>query len=200
VILAFGVLLLIFANQLIGRALRDQIDQRTLAITNNLSHAAAGPVIGNNILELYASLTKYTQSQGVAYAFIEDGNGKIIANSIRPFPTELVGTSTPDERKQVDTRTVTLQGKTVYETRVPILEGQLGAAHLGIWAEDVKEEINTIRLTFAAVIVVLLLVAVALAVFLVRAIIATIGAETDLPSEITHRSELKPAVENRIGR
>ena len=174
VILVFGALLLIAANQLLGRALRNQVDQRALAITNNLSHAAAGLVIGNNILELYASLTKYSQLPGVAYAFIEDGSGKIIAHSIRPFPTELVGTLTADERKQVDTRVVTLQGKIVYETRVPILEGQRGAAHLGIWAEDVTKEINTIRFTFVVVMGLLLLIAVAVSVLLVRTIILPI--------------------------
>ena len=198
VILVFAVCLLIIANQLMGRALRNQIDQRALAMTINLSSAATGPVIGKNILQLYASLTKYAQLQGVAYAFIEDSNGKIIANSIRPFPTKLVGTSTPDERKQVDMRVVTLQGKTVYETRVPILEGQLGAAHLGIWAEDVKKEINTIRLSFVVVMVLLLLVAVALSVFLVRAIIVPFGAETGLPREISRPNKLKAAVKNRV--
>ena len=200
VILVFGIFLLIIANQLMARALRNQIDQRALFITNNLSNAAAGPVIGNNILQLYASLTSYARLQGVAYAFIEDSNGKIIANSIRPFPTELAGTSAPDERKQVTTRSVTLQGKTVYETRAPILEGQLGAAHLGIWAEDVKKEINTIRLTFVAVIILLLLIAVALSVFLVRAIIAAIDGETGLPSDISRPAELNVAVENRLVR
>jgi sensor histidine kinase regulating citrate/malate metabolism len=198
VILVFGIFLLFIASQLMARALRNQIDQRALAMTNNLSSAAASPVIGNNILQLYASLTKYTQLQGVAYAFIEDSNGKIIANTIRPLPIELVETSTADERKQVGTRVVTLQGKSVYETRVPILEGQLGAAHLGIWAEDVKKEINTIRLTFVAVMVLLLLVAVALSIFLVRAIIVSFGAGTRLPREIGRPNELKAAIKNRV--
>ena len=179
VTLVFAVFLIIVANQLMTRAVRKQIDQRALAITHNLSDAAVGSVVGNNILQLYASLTRYAQLEGVAYAFIEDSNGKIIANSIRPFPSELVGTSTRDDRKQVDTRSVTLQGKTVYETRVPILEGQLGAAHLGIWAEDVKKELNTIRLTFAAVMLLLLFAAVVLSVFLVRAIMVAIGHQAN---------------------
>ena len=140
VILVFGFLLLILANQLMTQALRKETDKRALAMTHNLSNAAVSSVVGNNILQLYASVTQYAQLQGVAYAFIEDRDGKIIANSMRPFPSELVGTSPRDDRKQVDTRSVTLQGKTVYETRVPILEGQLGAAHLGIWAEEVTKK------------------------------------------------------------
>jgi hypothetical protein len=176
-ILVFGFFLLIVGNQLMTRALWKETDRRALAITYNLSNAAVSSVVSNNILQLDASVTQYAQLQGVAYAFIEDRDGKIIANSIRPFPSELVGTSTRDARKQVDTRSVTLQGKTVYETRVPILEGQLGAAHLGVWAEEVRKELSTIRLTFIAVMVVLLLVVVALSVILVRAVIVPIGEQ-----------------------
>ena len=199
VMLVFGFLLVIIANQLIGRALHSQIDQRALAIATNLSNAAAGPVIGKNILELYALLTKYAQLQGVAYAFIEDTNGQIVGHSMRPFPTELVGTPRPDERKQVRTRVVTLQGKSVYETRVPILEGQLGAAHLGIWAEGVNTEIDSARLPFVGLIGLVLLIAVTLSVFLVRAIIAPIGARTDMAREVS-AGELKTPVEHRVAR
>jgi sensor histidine kinase regulating citrate/malate metabolism len=180
------------ASQLLARALRNQINQRTLAIASNLSDAAAGPIIGNNILQLYASLTKYAQLQGVAYAYIEDRDGKIIANSIKPFPTELMGTSRPDERKQVERQTIALQGKTVYETRVPILEGQLGAVHLGIWADDVKKEISTIRLTFVGVTLLLLVVAVVLSVFFMRAMMLRHGGQIGLPSDISGPGELKP--------
>jgi sensor histidine kinase regulating citrate/malate metabolism len=169
-----------------------------LAITTNLSDAAAGPVIGKNILDLYALLTKYARLEGVAYAFIEDTNGQIVGHSMRPFPPELMRTLTPDERKQVGTRVVTLQGNTVYETRVPILEGQLGTAHLGIWAEGVKTEINTVLLRFVSLIVLVLLVTVALSVFLVRAIIAPISGRTDKTD--ASAAELNTPVENRVAR
>jgi nitrogen fixation/metabolism regulation signal transduction histidine kinase len=197
VLLVFGLLLILIANQLLGRALRTEMDQRALAIATNLSAAAAGPVMGENILELYAQLTKYAQLQGVAYAFIEDANGKIVGHSIRPFPPEIAGTLTPDERKQVGTRVVTLQGKTVFETRAPILEGQLGTTHLGIWAESVKSEINAARFRFVGLIAFALLVAVALSIFFVRVLIAPIGALVSVATDV-RPSELKKPVEERV--
>ena len=199
VMLAFGLVLVIIANQLIGRTLRTEIDQRALAIATNLSDAAAGPVISKNILDLYALLTKYARLQGVAYAFIEDPNGQIVGHTMRPFPSELMGTLTPDERKQVGTRVVTLQGNTVYETRVPVLEGQLGAAHLGIWAKAMKTEINAVLLPFVGLIALVLLVAVALSVFLVRAIIAPIGGRSEKTTDVS-AGELNAPVENRVAR
>jgi sensor histidine kinase regulating citrate/malate metabolism len=185
VIFVFGLLLIIITNQFLGRALRTEIDQRALAIATNLSNAAVGHVMSKNILELYALLAKYARLNGVAYAFIEDSNGEIVGHSIRPFPRELTGTPTVDERKQVSTRVVTLQGNSVYETRVPILEGQLGAAHLGIWAEGVKSEINSARTPFFGLVILVLLVAVALSAFLARAIIAPIVRLADMATAVS---------------
>ena len=64
VIFIFGMLLIIIAHQFMGRALRTEIDQRTLAITTNLSNAAVGHVMSKNIIELYALLTKYAIERG----------------------------------------------------------------------------------------------------------------------------------------
>lgn len=196
VMLVFGLLLLIVAHQLMGRGLRSEIDQRTTVMTTNLGDAAAGHVIRKNILELSALLTKYARLEGAAYAFIEDSNGQIVAHSLRPFPPELKGAVTADERKQIYRRVVTLEGKTVYETSVPMLEGQLGAAHLGIWAEGVKTELNRTRLPFLGLITFLLLVAVIAAAFIVRSLLAPIAGPTDRVAQPSG-DELKTAVENK---
>ena len=196
VVLVFGLFLIVIANHLLGRALRSEMDQRALTIATNLSAAATGPVMGDNILELYALLTRYAQLEGVAYAFIEDASGKIVGHSIRPFPPELTGTLTRDEQKQAGTRVVTLQGKTVFETRAPILEGQLGTTHLGIWAESVKTEIDAARLPFVGLTAFVLLVAVALSIFLARVMIAPMGGRVNAATE--GAGELKTPVENRV--
>jgi sensor histidine kinase regulating citrate/malate metabolism len=79
---------------------------------------------------------------------------------------------------------VTLQGKPVYETSVPILEGQLGAAHLGIWAEGVNTEINSARTPFFGWIILVLLISVAVSAFLARAMIAPVARLLNLASEM----------------
>ena len=196
VMLVFGFLLVIVANQLMGRALRTEIDQRALAIATNLSDGAAGHVIGKNILDLYALLTKYARLEGAAYAFIEDSHGQIVAHTLRPFPPELMETLTADQRKQASRRVVTLEGKTVYETRVPMLEGQLGAAHLGMWAEGVNTAISSARLSFRGPIALVLALAVIIAVFLVRLMIAPIRRLTGEATEVS-AGEQKTPVENR---
>lgn len=166
--LAFGILFLVVVNQLMGRALRTQIDQRALVMTTNLSDAAAGHVMANNILELHALVTKYARMDGSAYAFIEDNKGKVVAHTLPLFPPELAETLSMNERRQLHRRVIRLQGKTVYETRTPILEGQVGSAHIGIWGENVAREIYRAMLPMVGLLAGLFLGAVILSGLLAR--------------------------------
>jgi sensor histidine kinase regulating citrate/malate metabolism len=169
--LVLGLLSVATVNQLMGQALRTQIDQRALVIATNLSEAAAGHVIGRNILELHALVTKYGRLEGAAYAFIEDREGKILAHSLETFSPDLRKSLTFDERRQVERRVVRLQGRAVYETRTPMLEGQVGAAHVGIWGDGVETEIYSAIFPIVVLITIVFLAGVILFIFLARGII-----------------------------
>jgi sensor histidine kinase regulating citrate/malate metabolism len=144
IMLVFFIFFVAIVHQLVGQALRIQIDRRALIMATNLSDAAAGYVVGRNVLELHALVTKYARLEGAAYAFIEDHEGGTLARSLGTISLEPRQPLTLDERRQVDRRVVSLQdkqGKTVYETRAPILEGQVGAAYIGIWGDGVETEV-----------------------------------------------------------
>ena len=170
-VLVLGLLFLIIVNQLISRVLRTQMDESAVVITTNLSDAAAGYIASKDVLPLKTTVTKYARLNRVAYAFIKDREGKVIAHSLATFSPELEEELTSDQRRQVSRREVTLQGKTVYETREPILEGRLGTAHIGIWADAVDREINHALLMFLWPIALGLLAAVIIVVILARPLI-----------------------------
>ena len=182
IVVIFGLLLAAMVNHLLGRALRTQIDQRALVVATTLGDAAAGHVIGRNTLELHALVTKYARLDGSAYAFIQDSRGEIVAHSLRSFPPELVDTVAMNERNRITRRVVTLQGRTVYETRTPILEGQVGAAHIGIWGESVASEIYSALLPITGLIMILIIPGAALMVFIARGIIRWL---TDMAGTLT---------------
>jgi HAMP domain-containing protein len=137
-----GLLIISVVYQLTSGALRDQFDQRALAIATNLSDAASANAVRKNVLELYGLVRKYALLQGVEYAFIEDGKGEVIAHTLGTFPPELKETVSPDGRLHMQRRALRLEGKMVYETSVPILGGQVGAAHLGMGGDFVEGEIR----------------------------------------------------------
>jgi sensor histidine kinase regulating citrate/malate metabolism len=166
-----GILFVIILNQLMGRALRIQMDESAVIIATNLSDAAAGYLASKDVLQLKTTVAKYARLSRVAYAFIKDREGKVIAHSLATFSPELQEELTSDQRRKVSRRELTLQGKSVYETREPILDGQLGTAHIGIWADAVEREIHQTLFMFVWPITLALLAAVTLAVFLARPLI-----------------------------
>jgi len=166
-----GLLFVVIVNQLMGRALRTQMDESAVVIATNLSDAAAGYLASKDVLPLKTTVAKYARLNRVAYAFIKDREGKVIAHSLATFSPELQEEVTSDQRRQVSRRELTLQGKTVYETREPILEGQLGTAHIGIWADAIEREIDQALFMFLWPITLGLLAAVIIVVILARPLI-----------------------------
>ena len=59
----------------------------------------------------------------------------------------------------------------MHETREPILDGQLGTAHIGIWADAVEREIYQTLFMFVWPITLALLAVVVIAVFLAPSLI-----------------------------
>jgi len=173
IILLVGILILVIVYQLTGRALRGQLDQRALAVATNLSDAASGFIMGKNILALNALTAKYARLDGISYVFIEDGKGNIIASSLGALPPELKP-STSQELRESEQRSLTFRGRSVHETRMPILEGGAGAAHVGIWGDVAEAEIRSFLLPIIALIAVAVLAGVTLSILLARWIIQPI--------------------------
>jgi HAMP domain-containing protein len=145
-----------------GAALQKQVDLRASAIATNLADAAAGFVSRKSTLELDALVAKYGRLDGVAYAFIQDPKGDLLASSMQPFPVELKdagGTA-------ASSRVTRLRGKSVYETRSPLLDGQLGLVRVGLWAETVQSDVRSTLWPIIGLIVVCLAVGIALSIML----------------------------------
>lgn len=161
-ILVLGLLVIGIVYYFTANALQKQVDLRSSAIATNLSDAAAGLVSRKSTLELDALVAKYGRLDGVAYAFIQDPKGDLLASSMQPFPVELkdaVGTSASSGVTRV-------RGKSVYETRSPLLDGQLGMVRVGLWAEAVQSDMRSTLLPIIGLIVACLVVGVALSIML----------------------------------
>ncbi|HXV79784.1 MAG TPA: hypothetical protein VEG60_07880 [Candidatus Binatia bacterium] len=192
-IILLGLLFLGILSLLVGRALRNQMDETAVFITTNLSDAASAYLASNDVLQLQTTVTKYVRLNRVAYAFIKDREGTVVAHSFGTFPPELQEELTSNERRQVARRELTWQGKTVYETRGPILDGQLGTAHIGIWASSVDREVYRTLFMFVWPITLALFAGVIIAVFLARQLIRVLRRliEWRVGSQVTstHPSE-----------
>ena len=165
-ILILGILVSAIVYFLTGNALRKQVDLRAAAIATNLSDAAAGFVSRKSTLEIDALVAKYGRLEGVAYAYLEDPKGGIIASSVQPFPSEIKDSSAITNRQLSSSRASSLQGRTVLETQAPVLDGQLGSAHVGLWADAIQREVNATVLQIVALVALCLVVGIVVAAML----------------------------------
>ncbi len=165
-ILILGILVSAIVYFLTGNALRKQVDLRAAAIATNLSDASAGFVSRKSTLEIDALVAKYGRLEGVAYAYVQDPKGGIIASSIQPFPSEIKDSSPSTSTQLSRSRVSHLRGRSVLETQVPVLDGQLGSAHVGLWADEVERDVNTTVLQIVALVAVSLMVGIFLAAML----------------------------------
>jgi HAMP domain-containing protein len=106
----------------------------------------------------------------VAYAFVQDPKGEVIASSIQPFPADLKDAGGP----AASVRVTRVRGKSVYETRSPLLDGQLGTVRVGLWAETVQNDVNTTLWPIIGLIAACLAVSIALSIMLASKMIRPI--------------------------
>lgn len=185
VMFILGILVLAAAYQLTRDALRDQLEQRVLAISSSLSTAAAGPAAARDLLALHALASKYTLLDGVAYAFIEDSKGDIIAHTFGMLPRSLEVGVPPPEQRQTTRRELTIAGKPVYETAVPILDGQVGRVHVGFWADAIETEIQRALIPLLGVIAAMPFIGALLSFLLAHWIVRPIVGLTQVADKVT---------------
>jgi len=185
VMLILGIFATVAVYELTQDALREQLDQRVLAIATNLSDAAAGHIVGRNLLALHALASKYTLLDGVAYAFIEDSKGEIIAHTLGTFPAELQKGLAGTGGRQVYRRELSLGGKTVYETGVPVLEGQAGSVHVGFWGDTIEKEIQRVLFPLIGIIAIVPFVGALLSFLLAHWIVRPIVGLTEIADKVT---------------
>ena len=186
VITLLGLFIIGVVYQLSSSALRDQFDQRSFAITTNLSDAAAAHVVRKNALELYSLVRKYALLQGVEYAFIEDDKGAVIAHTLGTFPPELKQTVSAEGRLHMQRLALRFRGNIVYETSVPILGGQVGTAHLGMRGDFVEGEIRRAVFPMIGIIAVVLLAGIVVSSVLMAVItrpVRQLGHAADIMSK-----------------
>lgn len=185
VMLVLSALVIAAVYRVTQDTLREQLDKRALAIATNFSDAAAGHIASRNVLALHALATKHTLLEGVAYAYVADGKGEIIAHTLRAFPEEFRQELSGGGTRQVERRELLLGERTVYETALPILEGQMGKVHVGFWADTVQTEIQRALVPIVGIIAVVPFVGALLSFLLAHWIVRPLVGLREIADKVT---------------
>lgn len=164
-IVILGLLIAGIVYHFMGSLLRERFEQQASIIATNLADSAAGHVASRDVLQLHTLVAKYGRLDGVAYAFIQDRDGTVLASSLGALLPELQENSASGPR-EASGRILTLQGTPVYESRGLILEGQMGTARLGVWMDTIERDIYKGFLVLLGPIVLILVAAIIVALLL----------------------------------
>jgi len=185
VMLILAILAIVAIYQVTRSTLREQLDKHALAIATNLADAAAGHIVGKNLLALHSLASKYTLHDGIAYTFIQDSRGQILAQTLGSFPAELRQSPPMTEQRQVHRRELSLNGRTVREIGLPVLEGQLGNVYVGFWDDAVENEIHKALFRIIGIIVLIPLVGALLSLLVANWIVRPIVDLTETADKVT---------------
>ncbi|WP_322792739.1 HAMP domain-containing protein [Bellilinea sp.] len=156
--LAVGLVLLAgVSNTLLTRRvlienMQAQLRDQSVSVARDLAARAAEPILLNNLLALQDLLLE-TQSNNPSfqYAFIVDPQGQILAHTFNGgFPLALIEVNAAGSDEHHHTVLLATNEGTVYDTAVPILDGKLGVARVGLSTAAVQNALA--RVTFQAVV------------------------------------------------
>ena len=165
IIVASGSLMLVLVYFTLAVSLTKQSIQRAKLIALNVSYSIPASLSKKDAPTLRELLRKYASRPGTAYLVVEDRKGEVVSHSLAVLPQQ-VQNIVPTDHPQNGQRLFQLEDGIVHEVSVPILEGQIGAVRVGIWKDQIDDEISKTLIPIVKFIVLVFCGGIVMAVFL----------------------------------
>lgn len=154
--LLFGVAASIIVYARVGGALEAEIRRRATVFVVGLSDVAARRATAQGELELRQTVDKYGSRKSVAYVYVEDGAGRIIAHMPPELPILLRRDFPKSAERALKGIEGDYRGSPVYEITTRVESRGGGYVHVAIWRDAIEEETRRVVTPIAASILVLL--------------------------------------------
>jgi HAMP domain-containing protein len=115
------------------------------------------------------------------------------------MPAEFRQGTTAAGDRQVRRRELSLRGNAVYETAVPVLEGQMGRVRVGFWEDAMEREVRAALLPIIGIIAVVPLLGALLSFLLAHWIVRPIVGLREIADKVT-MGDLETAVSGKCVR
>jgi signal transduction histidine kinase len=114
--------------------MRDQLDKRAVSLGSDVAARATNDLLINNDYTVYEMIKETLKNnQDVLYIFIMDPQGNVLAHTFGDaFPSELSGANTVSIEDKYHLTTFRTEVGVVHDVAVPILNGKLGMARVGM--------------------------------------------------------------------
>jgi len=155
-------------RQLLSQEMYAQLSEQAVALTRDLAARSADPISLNDVGRL-RQLLQDTQSNqpNVRYAFVLDTQGNVLAHTFDGrFPVELLSANEIVAGTDEQTTILDTAAGQIWDTAVPVFEGQVGIVRLGLSDAQVLQTIDTVTGQLLLTTVMVSVIGISAAVFL----------------------------------
>jgi signal transduction histidine kinase len=176
VLLGAGVT--IQARYALTKTMTKQMEEQSVSVSRDLAARSTDPILLNDLLALHDLLNEtITNNPNIRYAFIVDNRGQVVAHTFDGgFPLDLISLNAASVGDHHQTLLLQTNEGLMWDTAVPILDGKVGTARVGLSDASVRAALSTLTaqllLTTLLVSIAGILVAVFLTWILTRPIIS----------------------------
>jgi methyl-accepting chemotaxis protein len=162
----------LFSAWLLDSTITVEHESRGKAIANSIATVSVETLLYRDLSSVQAMIDQYLDTQGVSYVFVEDAQGEVVAHTFSPAVPEGVKGLQGRKQKTVSVRSAELSGVgDVADVCSPILDGQVGAVHVGMSHDVIHSAIRAAVLKLVGLVVAIFVVVGLLATMLVRRLV-----------------------------
>lgn len=132
--------------------LRDQLDKRAVSIGSDVAARSTNELLINNSYAVFEMIKETIKNnQDVLYLFILDPQGNVLAHTFGDaFPEELLNANSVSPTEKSHLTVFRTEVGVVEDVAVPILNGKLGTARVGMDEQGLRKAVVTMVWSFVA--------------------------------------------------
>lgn len=173
-ILFFGLATVWYAFRDVSVILRNELEQRAIAVGNSLARQSRNHILTDNQFALYNVITgTVSTSNDIVYAFVLDHYGNVLVHSFdNGFPSDLLNINPVPSGLPYRVQEIQTGEESILDVGVSVLDGKAGSIHLGMSEKSigaaVRAYVKMVMLWVGLALILGLLFAYLVATFLTK--------------------------------
>jgi signal transduction histidine kinase len=173
----------------VTRKLDQELRGKGVYITTHLATSSADFLLTKQDLMLQLLVNNFLDDGGedIRYVFIQDCKGNVVAHTFADgFPTGLYDFNrpSPDQRYTIESLQIVNEQTPIIDIAVPVMDGRLGAAHIGISEEHIQASVRDIIRILLMIIAGILTIGCCLAILLARKLTAPLADLVEVANQV----------------
>lgn len=195
VVAVFGSLNILFNRRSTFRALKREVDNRSLFLALNLAKRSTKYLLYEDIISLQDMIDQVKESDtDVFYCFVIDDKKNVVVHSFNSvFPIKLLNANSLGKEQSYHFQLISDEQNNLYrDIIVPILDGKLGFLRLGMIEENLIASVNKVVIILTGMVIFFLIIGILGAVFFANWITNPISKITRAFETINLDEEFEP--------